>query len=199
MHLTSVGVFIIWAKFLYICNIGATMNITRACISILDQLVSLVTEIKEKDFSRPSEALSQSTIGQHLRHTIEFFICFEQGFDKGIINYDKRAHDKLIESDKFIARSSLARIKTFVENLNVNRPLKLEVGYDIHEAKFHTIETNAMRELVYNIEHAVHHMAIMKIGIREIAPYVTLPADFGVAASTVRYKEATSISSTSHT
>jgi hypothetical protein len=32
-------------------------------------------------------------------------------------------------------------------------------------------------------------MAIMKIGIREIAPYIQLPPDFGIAASTIRYKE----------
>jgi hypothetical protein len=33
-------------------------------------------------------------------------------------------------------------------------------------------------------------MAIMKIGIREVAPYIDLSSDFGVAASTVRYREA---------
>jgi hypothetical protein len=32
-------------------------------------------------------------------------------------------------------------------------------------------------------------MAIMKIGIREVADYVKLPAGFGVAVSTIRYKE----------
>jgi hypothetical protein len=52
------------------------------------------------------------------------------------------------------------------------------------------MDTNYFRELTYNIEHAVHHMAIIKIGIREVANYVTLPADFGIAASTIRYKEA---------
>jgi hypothetical protein len=170
------------------------MNISKACIYILDQLASLVHEIEERDFTKPSEALSNSTVGQHLRHTLEFFICFEQGFEKGLINYDKRAHDKLIESDKFIALGTISKISGFIHTLNVNKPLKLEVGYDLSHEEFVTIETNATRELVYNIEHAVHHMAIMKIGIREVAPYVTLPFDFGVAASTVRHKEATTSS-----
>jgi hypothetical protein len=56
--------------------------------------------------------------------------------------------------------------------------------------EFLSIETTATRELVYNIEHAVHHMAIMKIGVREIASYICLAPDFGIAASTIRYKEA---------
>jgi hypothetical protein len=52
-----------------------------------------------------------------------------------------------------------------------------------------TIETNYFRELTYNIEHAVHHMAIMKIGIREVAGQVVIPTSFGVATSTIRYRE----------
>ncbi len=162
------------------------MTLNQACSNILSQLTDLVCQINEKDFIKPAEALSNSTIGQHLRHTLEFFICLENGFKNGIINYDKRPHDMLIESDKIIALSTINRIKDFIFSLS-EKPLKLEVGYDNDD--FLTIETNATRELVYNIEHAVHHMAIMKIGIREIAPYVKLSSDFGIAASTVRYKE----------
>lgn len=165
------------------------MNLTEACLNILSQLNDLVKQVEEKDFSRPSVALSNSTVGQHLRHTLEFFLCFENGYEKGLINYDKRAHDKLIESDKFIAIATLARISDFIQNLNSNRALKLEVGYDLAANDFVTIDTNAVRELVYNIEHAVHHMAIMKIGVREVAPYIALPFDFGIAASTIRYQQ----------
>jgi hypothetical protein len=168
------------------------MNLEKACIHILSQLKELVTDIDQNDFSKPSETLNQSTLGQHLRHTLEFFICFEQGFTTGTINYDKRGHDKLIETDKFIALATINRITSFIECCNNNIPLKLEVGYDLQHDRFITIDTNATRELVYNIEHAVHHMAIMKIGIREIAPYINLPYDFGIAASTVRYRESTS-------
>lgn len=165
------------------------MNISTACLQILDQLTHLVHQIDECDYVKSSEALSKSTIGQHLRHTLEFFICFQNGYDAGVVNYDKRAHDKLIESDKFIALGAIQKISDFVSGLSENKNLKLEVGYDLAKEEFVTVETNSMRELVYNIEHAVHHMAIMKIGIREVAPYVTLPVDFGVAASTIRHKE----------
>lgn len=166
----------------------SAMNLTEACSNILSQLTDLVDQIRESDFVKPAETLSLSTIGQHLRHTLEFFMCLEHGFDNGIINYDKRAHDKLIESDKFLALASISRIAEFTQHLT-DKPLKLEVGYDLEKETFVTIDTTATRELVYNIEHAVHHMAIMKIGIKEIAPYIRLSADFGIAASTIRYKE----------
>jgi len=165
------------------------MNLNQACSNILNQLTDLVSQIHEHDFTKPVETLSNSTIGQHLRHTLEFFICFENGVENGIINYDKRAHDKLIESDKFIARLEIDRIKNFISTLS-DKPLRLEVGYDLDRDDFITIETTATRELVYNIEHAVHHMAIIKIGVLEIASYIKLAPDFGIAASTIRYKEA---------
>jgi len=165
------------------------MKLIQACANILSQLTDLVTQIKDEDFIKPATTLSNSTIGQHLRHTLEFFICLEDGYERGVVNYDKRAHDKLIESDKFIARLAIDRIKDFVASVS-DRRLFLEVGYDIDKDEYLTIESTATRELVYNIEHAVHHMAIMKIGIREIASYIQLAPDFGIAASTVRYREA---------
>ncbi|GCC51189.1 DinB family protein [Chryseotalea sanaruensis] len=166
------------------------MEPRQACKNILNQLTDLVEHIKPTDFSQPVATLNHSTIGQHLRHTLEFFICFERGFEHGIINYDKRAHDKLIESDKYIALAAIQRIKEFIQQPHHDKGLILEVSYDLSADDFITIETNFMRELVYNIEHAVHHMAIMKIGIKEVAHYITLPSDFGVAASTIRHKEA---------
>lgn len=165
------------------------MKLIQACANILTQLTDLVAQIKDDDFIKPATTLSNSTIGQHLRHTLEFFICLEDGYERGVVNYDKRAHDKLIETDKFIARLAIDRIKDFVASVS-DRQLFLEVGYDIDKDDYLTIETTATRELVYNIEHAVHHMAIMKIGIREIATYINLAPDFGIAASTVRYREA---------
>ena len=166
----------------------SAMNLTEACSNILSQLTDLVDQIHASDFVKTAETLSYSTIGQHLRHTLEFFICFEQGFDQGLVNYDKRRHDKLIETDKFLALSAIGRIADFVSTLS-DKPLTLEVGYDLEKETFVTITTTATRELVYNIEHAVHHMAIMKIGVKEIAPYVKLAPGFGIAASTIRYKE----------
>lgn len=166
------------------------MNISKACVQILDQLANVVHQLTASDFSKASPALSNSSVGQHLRHTLEFFICLEEGYQRGVVNYDKRAHDKLIETDKSFALATINRIGSFVEGLSENKSLTLEVSYDLQKDDFVVIDTNTTRELVYNVEHAVHHMAIMKIGIREIAPYVSLPSDFGVAASTVRYKEA---------
>lgn len=170
------------------------MHLKNACLKILDQLADVTSQIHPPDFYKPIVALGNSTIGQHMRHTLEFFICLEKGLVSGVINYDEREHDKLIESDKFIAMAALEKIKQFVGNPQQERTLTLEVGYDDTES-FVVMPTNIMRELVYNIEHAVHHMALIKIGIKQSASYVKLPADFGIAASTMRFKESVEPSS----
>jgi hypothetical protein len=166
------------------------MQLIQSSHSILSQLASLIDQIDESDFSKPVPTLGHSSIGQHLRHTLEFFLCLESGCEKGIVNYDKRAHDKLIESDKYIAASTINRIKEFIAQHHTDFKLKLEVGYHLDSEESQVMDTNYFRELTYNIEHAVHHMAIIKIGIREVATYVKLSEDFGIAASTIRYKEA---------
>ncbi|MEJ1236925.1 hypothetical protein WBG78_02285 [Chryseolinea sp. T2] len=167
------------------------MELTLACTNILKQLTDLLRVMRDEDFTRPATTLSNSTVGQHVRHTLEFFLCLEKGIEGGVVNYDKRLHDRLIENDKLVALSTIERIRRVVESM-CEKPLLLEVGYDVANDNFVTVETTAMRELVYNIEHAVHHMAIIKIGVREIANYLELPADFGIAASTIRYQESVS-------
>lgn len=162
------------------------MNIPAACSGILGQLIHLVEELTPEEFSRPAKVLGNHSIGQHIRHTLEFFICLEKGFACGCVNYDKRAHDKLIETDKFIALNKLKEISSFIEKQPPNKSLTLEIAYGFQE-ETEQVPTNYLRELVYNIEHAVHHMALIKIGVREVAPHISLPSDFGVASSTIRY------------
>ncbi|MFM8911658.1 MAG: DinB family protein [Flammeovirgaceae bacterium] len=172
------------------------MQLSQACSAILKQLSDLVGQLSDREFTQPSATLNQSTIGQHLRHTLEFFICLEHGCEKGVVNYDQRQHDKLIESDRFIALNTIARIQDFIATKNADVPLQLEVGYNTHNHDCVRVSTNYWRELTYNIEHAVHHMAIMKIGVNEIAQHVRLPKDFGVAVSTLRYQQQEALTST---
>jgi len=166
-----------------------TMQITEACLSILHQLTHVTRQIDAGDFHRPAMTLGNATLGQHIRHTLEFFICLEEGFEPGIVNYDKRNHDAMIEADKFLALAVIERVHDFISSQIEDRPLILEVCYGESSEAISSMATNYVRELTYNIEHAVHHMAIMKIGLREIAPYVEIPSDFGIAASTLRFRQ----------
>ncbi|MBS1488104.1 MAG: hypothetical protein JST43_11010 [Bacteroidetes bacterium] len=164
-------------------------QLTRSCYTILDQLTDSVEQLTAEEFIKPSKTLGGSSVGQHLRHTLEFFLCLEQGFEKGFVDYDKRAHDKSIEQKKEIALRTICAIKIFISSLKVEKTLQLQAGYDLMGTESTVVQTTVSREIIYNIEHAIHHMTIMKIGIGEVAPHVVLPPDFGVAASTLRYRK----------
>lgn len=47
--------------------------------------------------------------------------------------------------------------------------------------------TNIGRELLYCLEHVIHHMTIIIIGIEQTWPEVVIEADFGVAPFTIRH------------
>lgn len=165
------------------------MHLSNACVHVLDQMRFVVGQVTDDDYVKPSPSLGNVTIGQHLRHTIEFFLCLESGFASGTINYDKRNHDKVIETDRSLALVVLDRVREFISRGSDNKTLNLELSYHRDFDDAIVITSNYYRELAYNIEHAVHHMALMKIGVREVAPYVDIPEGFGVAVSTLRYAD----------
>lgn len=166
------------------------MKLIVACKDILDQLAAVVRDIKEEDFRKEVPTLNNSTIGQHIRHTLEFFICLKNNNATGIINYDNRDHDQLIETDKHVASTVINELSSFFTSNKENKPLKLVANYCLDDDDVEFIETNFHRELTYNIEHAIHHMAIIKIGIKEVAAYIALPPHFGVAISTIKFQKA---------
>lgn len=165
------------------------MELIKAVQHILEQLKYVTENLNNGEFSKPLLSLNNSTIGQHTRHTLEFFTCLQKGIGNGKVNYDNREHNHEIESDILAANSCMHEIQTNLKAYHNNLELILEGSYSADGSGFFSIPTNLFRELAYNIEHAVHHMAIIKIGLAEIKPALELPAHFGVAVSTVRYQK----------
>jgi len=163
------------------------MDLKLACKHILDQMCEVIEQIPEFEFSQSSKALNGTTLGQHFRHSIEFFECLSKGANNGIVNYDHRDHDRAIEISQVLAIEVIKRIKTFIGNVDLAQGLQLEVNYSPESNESIVVDSNIAREVIYNIEHVVHHMALVKIGIKELCPAIQLPEDFGVAISTIKY------------
>ncbi len=165
------------------------MELKHAVSNVLNQLSGLIKDIGEENFAKPVPALNNSTLGQHIRHTLEFFICLMDGYATGSVDYDKRRHDKNIEEDPKIAISVIEKIIYFLDRNPNDKAFKLAACYSTENDISEEVTTTYYRELVYNIEHAIHHMAILKIGVKELCPEVTLPEGFGVAVSTIKYQK----------
>ena len=50
------------------------------------------------------------------------------------------------------------------------------------------IESNYNRELLYNLEHCIHHQALIKVAIIQSAT-IEIDENFGVARSTIEYRK----------
>lgn len=156
---------------------------------LLFQLDHVIDSCRDEDFVRPLAELSGSTFGQHVRHTLEFFICLFDAKNDGLVNYDQRKHDQLIETDRKLAKTVIGSIRKFLDENKNDFGLTFAANYSSEEGKDHTMKSSFYRELAYNIEHAIHHMALLKVAVNQSLDYISLPEHFGVASSTVRYRE----------
>ena len=162
------------------------MQLQQAVNNVFVQLAESLQQISQQEYSKPCKTLFSNTIGQHVRHVIELFQCLDKGYEQGVVNYEKRKRDQAIETDKELASRLLLEIYSGLDKSN--KELTLEATYDDHSTEPIVISTNYFREIAYNLEHTIHHMALIRVGLTEVAS-ITLPDDFGVASSTVKYKK----------
>jgi hypothetical protein len=162
------------------------MQLHLAVKNILAQLTGVIGQLKPDEYNAPCLHLSGNTIGQHVRHVIELFHCLEEGSVTGVVNYEIRKRDRRTETDIDFAVSLLSKIPAGL--LKENKQLVLEATYEVLPAENLHLQTNYYREIAYNLEHTIHHMALIRVGIHEIG-CLCLEENFGVAASTIKYKQ----------
>jgi uncharacterized damage-inducible protein DinB len=155
-------------------------------IEIINQLTDLLNDIESEVYKEALRPLHFSTIGQHVRHITEFYLCALNGYKNGVIDYDARERNILIEIDKDFTIKTLEKVKLQLQSLNSDRNLILKSKFGGDDAM--EIPSSFFRELTYLIEHTIHHLAIIKIGLNEVYPEVNIPKNFGVAHSTLRYR-----------
>jgi uncharacterized damage-inducible protein DinB len=153
------------------------------------QLKDLLQRIGQDHYTEKSAILSGSTIGQHIRHILEFYLLLVSGSFSGTINYDKRERDKHIEHDPGFAAQTVDRLLVGIDTLDSSLRVKFEGDYSKNGAAKKTIFSSVGRELAYCIEHSIHHQAIIKAGLISMGLEHLTDEHFGVAYSTIRYRQ----------
>jgi uncharacterized damage-inducible protein DinB len=163
------------------------MTLQQSSEMILSQLSELLEKMNPAQYKSPVESLSGSSIGSHVRHILEFYECLVRGLEDCAVDYDSRSRTLLLETDVEFALTVLKKIIKTINSVHSDHKLKLKVDLSTGNNPV-TIHTTFNRELVYNIEHAIHHMAIIKIGVSLAYPALHLDKYFGIAYSTIKYK-----------
>ena len=150
------------------------------------QLNVALDSITAEEYALPSSHLSNATIGQHTRHIIELYQCLLNGYETGLVCYDHRKRDVAIETNKILAQQLMVEIAQQAER--PNKEMHLKAVYGDATAEELNVNTNYYRELAYNLEHTIHHMALIKVGLRELNK-AAVSDTFGVASSTTRHRQ----------
>lgn len=157
--------------------------LTASVKNSLNELIGLLEQLSDTDYTFPCPELSGATIGEHTRHIIEMYQCLQKQYYTGVVNYDLRARNKQIQTDSLFAITQIEEVKA---NLDLeNKPLVLQ---QVIDGQAITIESNYIRELLYNLEHCIHHQALIKVGLLHCQA-IAIDDNFGVARSTIEYRK----------
>lgn len=154
---------------------------------ILLQIRDLLRVASQEAYSLPLELLHGSSVGQHIRHTLEFYQCLFEQAPLGFIDYDTRNRNLLLETDVAFGLAFTEQLLTHLQPPLTDSRLVMHLCLAENEPQ--RVQTTLARELVYMAEHAIHHLAIIKIALRAHFPDIALPAHFGVAYSTIKHQK----------
>jgi hypothetical protein len=161
------------------------MVIHQSLRATFTKLHEVLSQLSDEEYAKSLPILSNASIGQHTRHIIEFFKTLIHGYSAGVVNYDKRKRSQSLETNLYFALTELSGI---TENLFVEDKEILLVGsYAYGTTEETSMRTSYYREIVFNLEHLIHHMAMIKIGLRQ-STSALIPSDFGVAPATLNYR-----------
>jgi hypothetical protein len=128
-------------------------------------------------------------IGGHMRHILEFFKILADQAATGSINYERRARDVRFEQDPALSAESCAQVITklrlLLSTIGADAPIMVEEtpGFGLDAIQ---IASSFGREMLYVIQHSVHHFAIVKMMAR--AHDIAFSDGFGVASATQTYR-----------
>ncbi len=157
------------------------------CIQNLKQIEELLNTLNKEQYNTAVESLSNSTIGQHTRHILEFYSCLVCNSDQ-TISYDNRKRDLNLETMPNMALETIATLCEQICELNDSR-INLAGDYCEDNGVCVSVETTVFRELAYCLEHSIHHQALIKVGLFEMGIKHKVNSNFGIAPATIRHQK----------
>ena len=147
--------------------------------------INLCQSLTLEQYTFKCTMLNGVSIAEHLRHSYEFYHCLLLGLDTQQLSYEERARDTALETNLPYAIECMQQLKKQLATPLKDRSMELRSK----EAQSNIVNTSLERELVYCLDHAIHHQALIKIGLKEQGLFHLVNKDFGVAYSTLRYRK----------
>ncbi len=150
----------------------------------LSALSDVLEALTSEQFTAKIRHLRNASIGEHTRHIIEILHCLQNGYSTGQVDYINRVRDLELQSNRL---KSIGALKLFLVSKKMpDKKLKLVTETNF-ESEIEPVYTTYYREIVYQAEHVIHHLALIQVSLLELELNVA-PPDFGLAYSTIKYK-----------
>ncbi|NME67684.1 DinB family protein [Flammeovirga aprica] len=167
-------------------------TVFQSAVELSKQLCSLLTQLSEEQYVAQLDLFNGSSIGQHSRHIIEFYQCLQASFEQECsVCYEDRKRSLAIECDLKAAVSTVEETMKWLKS--IHEPfysMNLVVrDYQNDVMNEWSTPTTLAREVHHCNEHAVHHLAIIKIGLQHYFSDVVIAEQVGVAKSTTAYQK----------
>lgn len=165
------------------------MNGKESAVDISRQISAVLTGLSPEDYTAPLNIFEGGTLGKHFRHIIDFYLCLLRDANLDIVDFANRDRNPLIEQNPRIAQEMINEIAERVKGLDENQSIRVKAEFSANPNQPRPIfQTSIGRELMYAYDHALHHLAIIRIGLREQRPDMPIAQEFGVAPSTIKYE-----------
>ncbi len=166
------------------------MNICESLDYIENQLTSFLQQLSSEDYSLKMNALQGASIGQHVRHILDFYSNLSLAESSRMIDYHNRKRNSILESDQLLMIQTIKSLFGQLRDMDEGLPLEVFTDFQSGELQSRTpVKTSFAREAMYCFEHAIHHMAMIRIGVSVTFPQVKMDKNFGVAPSTLHFHQ----------
>ncbi|MFN0215238.1 MAG: DinB family protein [Saprospiraceae bacterium] len=172
------------------------MNAKQGTILLAAQMVGLLVNLNADVYTRPLPLFKGSTIGQHFRHILECYTCLLDGITSSRINYGSRKRNQALSENPKAALAVLDYIAHTVKPLEEHQELQVASEFSVEilsNSSKPEYASSLGRELQFAFDHAVHHLAMIRMGLEVYFPEIPLDDDLGIAPSTLKYRKAKTI------
>jgi len=156
--------------------------------AMLDQCRRFLADLDDDAYTAPCDRMFGSTIGAHVRHSLDHFRAAITTADGDPIDYDRRDRDTDVERSAAAALGEVDRLRARLATLHdgpADRAVRVRVMVSGSGDTAELTSTLA-RELDFAAHHAVHHHAM--IGAIAGMAGLPIPDGFGKAPSTIEHE-----------
>ncbi|MEM8908675.1 MAG: hypothetical protein AAGD05_12570 [Bacteroidota bacterium] len=160
------------------------MNSKDGTLQMAGKILNLLEKIDDAAYRKALPVFSGSSLGNHFRHIFDFYRCLLQGIEEQLIDYSSRERDPQIELQTAAAIRAFEAVQSAVVELDDNCPVAVRADFAGEHRPL--VDSSIGRELMFAYDHAIHHLAMIKIGLGTHFPHIQIDENLGVAPSTLK-------------